>query len=291
MLRNLIWCHQEECRICGTKRRSPGSFRCKEHMEKTSGTPREGTSTSISECAPRQRVRNLLPHGGRHPRPITGWLHSGDWSGLPVRYGARHAEMRGAKSAQNGDRKNIRRQSFLQRSGRLPQAASPSALCHHNSLNKRLLRDPFRRRGRSQSHEEARGGGMERVGPLLLEVLRKLQTKRTRSRKAPHTLHQGAIPWPSCPISLSQSSDHNGQQHRRSPWYRIARLIHQKAGRANGYCRGQRHQQISGDHQDPLHVRGGRHRRNDNPENSLLWAAESMQKMPKVRAPGKSMPA
>jgi hypothetical protein len=60
---------------------------------------------------------------------------------------------------------------------------------------------------------------------------------------------------------------------------------------ANGYCWGQRHHQISWDHRDPLHVRGGRHRRNDSPENSLLWAVESMQKMPKVRAPGKSMPA
>jgi hypothetical protein len=117
---------------------------------------------------------------------------------------------------------------------------------------------------------------MERMGPLLLKVLREFQAKRTRSRKAPHALHQGAIPRSSHSIPLSPSPNHNGQQHRRSSRHRVARLLHQKAGRANGHCRGQGHQQTGGDHQNPLHVRGGRGRRNNNPENSILWAAEPM---------------
>ncbi len=241
MLRNLIWCHQEGPRTCGSKRRSHESFRCKGHTEKASDTPREGTPNSISECAPRQRVRTLFSFRGRHLKPIAGWLHSRDRSGLPARYGVRYAEMRGTKSAQNGDRKNNRRQSLTQRPGRLPQAASPSAFRHHNSPNQRILRDPFRKWRRNQSHEEARGCGMERMGPLLLKVLRELQAKRTRSRKAPHTLHQGAIPRPPCSIPLNPSTDHNGQQHRRNPWHRVVQLIHQKAGKANGHCRGQRH--------------------------------------------------
>ncbi len=116
-----------------------------------------GTTSSISERTPRQQARSTLPLRGGHPRPIACRLQSRDRSGLPAKHGARYAKECGSKSAQNGNRENTGRQSFLQGPTGLPQAPPPSALLNNNLLNERILWDPLWGWRWSQSHKETCG--------------------------------------------------------------------------------------------------------------------------------------
>ncbi len=124
------------CQSKGTKR--------EKRVKKEIDDPHNNPSQPDSNHAPKQQIRNYLPHEGGHPRCIADGLQLGTRGRIPNGHGDQNARQRSQKSSQNTNRTNPGGKSDLQTSTRMREVSLPSNIHLNHAPHAKLLPDPLR---------------------------------------------------------------------------------------------------------------------------------------------------